>query len=258
MAQPFLVDSKLIIINNPSQNTELAEFIVSKLQDIPETTSLIIVEGKLDKRTGYYKSLKKLKEAEEIKPFDDSKLSSWLIEKAKDKSLKVTQAQARKIIQRTGSDQWTIASEIEKLAAYDELTDQLIDDLVEASPQESIFNLLDSLAAGRAAAAQELYQGLRQQQLDPRYVLSMLTWQMDNILIVAFAGNRSDRDIASEAKINPFVVEKTRNLTNRISLSSIKRAVDLICDMDEQLKTTKTSPDDGVKLLLLQLARVFS
>ncbi len=81
---------------------------------------------------------------------------------------------------------------------------------------------------------------------------------MDNILIVAFAGNRSDRDIASEAKINPFVVEKTRNLTNRISLSSIKRAVDLICDMDEQLKTTKTSPDDGVKLLLLQLARVFS
>ena len=103
MAQPFLVDSKLIIINNPSQNTELAEFIVSKLQDIPETTSLIIVEGKLDKRTGYYKSLKKLKEAEEIKPFDDSKLSSWLIEKAKDKSLKVTQAQARKIIQRTTS-----------------------------------------------------------------------------------------------------------------------------------------------------------
>ena len=258
VAQPFLVDSKLIIINNPSQNTELAEFIVSKLQDIPETTSLIIVEGKLDKRTGYYKSLKKLKEAEEIKPFDDSKLSSWLIEKAKDKSLKVTQAQARKIIQRTGSDQWTIASEIEKLAAYDELTDQLIDDLVEASPQESIFNLLDSLAAGRAAEAQELYQGLRQQQLDPHYVLSMLTWQMDNILIVAFAGNRSDRDIASEAKINPYVVQKTRSLTSRMNHSSVKKAVGLICDMDEQLKTTKTSPDDGVKLLLLQLAEVFA
>ncbi len=258
VAQPFLVKSKLIVVNNPSQNTELAEFIVSKLQDIPETTSLIIVEGKLDKRTGYYKSLKKLKEAEEVKLFDDSKLSSWLIEKAKDQNLKVTQSQTRKIIQRAGSDQWTISSEIEKLTAYDELTDQLIDDLVEASPQESIFNLLDSLAAGRAAEAQELYQGLRQQQLDPHYVLSMLTWQMDNILIVAFAGNRSDRDIASEAKINPYVVQKTRSLTSRMNHSSVKKAVGLICDMDEQLKTTKTSPDDGVKLLLLQLAEVFA
>jgi DNA polymerase III delta subunit len=86
----------------------------------------------------------------------------------------------------------------------------------------------------------------------------MLAWQMDNILIVAFASSRSDKEIASQAKINPYVVQKTRSLTNRIDRSSVKRAVDLICNMDEQIKTTKTSPDDGVKLLLLQLAEVFS
>ena len=258
IAQPFLVDSKLVIINNPSQNSELSEFLVSKIKEIPETTSLVVIDGKLDKRTSFFKAMKKIKEAEQLELLDERQLSNWLISFGKDKGLKVTTAQARKIIQRTGMDQWTIASEIEKLAVYNELTDKLIDDLVEASPQESIFNLLDSLAAGRIAEAQQLYQSLRQQQLDPHYVLSMLAWQMDNILIVAFASSRSDKEIASQAKINPYVVQKTRSLTNRIDRSSVKRAVDLICNMDEQIKTTKTSPDDGVKLLLLQLAEVFS
>ena len=178
IAQPFLVDSKLVIINNPSQNSELSEFLVSKIKEIPETTSLVVIDGKLDKRTSFFKAMKKIKEAEQLELLDERQLSNWLISFGKDKGLKVTTAQARKIIQRTGRDQWTIASEIEKLAVYNELTDKLIDDLVEASPQESIFNLLDLLAAGRIAEAQQLYNSLLLLLIDPLYVLSMLEWHM--------------------------------------------------------------------------------
>lgn len=257
-AQPFLVSKKLVIVNNPSEKTELAEFLLEKSGEVPETTDLVIVEGKLDKRKAYYKGLKKLSNGEECNPLDDHAIADWLVKTAKEKGLALTKSQAQKIINRAGNDQWRLDSELEKLSVHDKLTDELIENLVELSPQETIFNLLDSLAAGNSKKALELYEGLRKQQLDPHYVMSMLAWQMDNILIVGFAGSRSDNQIAKEAKMNPYVVQKTRSLTRRLNKKSLENAVVLLTKTDEKLKSSTTSADDLVQFLIMQLAKVFA
>ena len=59
---PFLANKKLVVLRAPSANKQFTEQAEQMLSDIPETTDVIIVEPKLDKRLSYYKFLKKATE----------------------------------------------------------------------------------------------------------------------------------------------------------------------------------------------------
>src|SRR4051812_34103675 len=54
---PFLADKKMVVLTSGSSNKQFAEKAEELLKELPETTELIIVEPKLDKRSGYYKFL---------------------------------------------------------------------------------------------------------------------------------------------------------------------------------------------------------
>src|ERR1700674_2545728 len=71
---PFLADKKLVVLRTPSTNKQFAEKFEQLLDDIPETTELIIVEPKLDRRLTYYKSLKKKTDFREFPELDPANL----------------------------------------------------------------------------------------------------------------------------------------------------------------------------------------
>jgi len=56
---PFLATKKLVVVRNGSSNKQFVEKAKELLEGLPETTELVLVEAKLDKRGAYYKMLKK-------------------------------------------------------------------------------------------------------------------------------------------------------------------------------------------------------
>ncbi len=255
-AQPFLVESKLVILNQPSETAELRDFLTEKFKEVPDTTHLVIIEGKPDKRTGYYKQLKKY--GEEMKPLDERQVMEWVNMTVKDRGGKLGFRQAQELVHRAGPDQWRLHHEIEKLLPLGDITLEQVKQLVELSARDTIFNLLDELTLGNTGKAVSYYDSLRAQQLEPLYIMSMLTWQMENILLVATAGQRSDNEIAREAGMNPYVVQKTRSVTHSLGRDSLENALELLINTDEKLKNTSIDADEALKLLLINLSRVFA
>src|SRR5688572_17332361 len=51
---PFLTERKMVVLYEPGKQKAFAEKIDEVLKDVADTTDLIIVEPKLDKRLGYY------------------------------------------------------------------------------------------------------------------------------------------------------------------------------------------------------------
>ncbi len=58
MSLPFLASKKLVVLRAPSANKQFVEQVETILASVSDTTDVIIIEPKLDKRSAYYKFLK--------------------------------------------------------------------------------------------------------------------------------------------------------------------------------------------------------
>lgn len=250
---PFLSARKLVILDEPGKQKAFAEHIDDILKEVAETTDLIIVEPKLDKRYSYYKTLKKSTDFREFGELDANGLARWASEYAKGKGGSLSAGDAQLLIDRAGPNQQLLSTEIDKLLTYDlQITKATVETLTENAPQSTIFELLDAAFAGNAKRAMELYHEQRALRVEPQAIIAMLAWQLHVLALVKTAGGRGADDIAREAKLSPFVVRKTQPLARSRSLDQIKKMIKDLLDLDTKLKTITIDPDEALQLYLLQ------
>lgn len=252
---PFLTARKMVVLREPGKQKAFSEKIDDFLAGVAETTDVIIIEPKLDKRLSYYKTLKKKTDFREFGELDANGLARWASDYAKTLGASLGAGDARFLVERLGANQQFVASEVEKLALYDsQITRRTIELLTEPTPQSTVFELLEAAFGGHAARAQELYAEQRALKVEPQQIIAMLAWQLHVLALVKTAGQRTPDEIAREAKISPFVAKKTAAIARTISLADIKRLVTGLADIDVRLKTESLDPDEALQTYLLQIA----
>lgn len=251
---PFLTERKLVILYEPGKQKAFAEHIDDVLKETADTTDLIIIEPKLDKRLSYYKTLKKATDFREFGDLDAAGLARWASEYVAARGGKLSSSDARTLIDRVGPNQQLLSSELNKLLNYDaNISQASIELLVEKTPQSTVFELLDAAFAGNTKHAMELYREQRALRVEPQAIIAMLAWQLHVLAVVKAAGSRSADDIARQAKLNPYVVRKTQSLARRLSLEQVKRMIKDLLGLDVKLKTITIDADEALQLYLLHL-----
>ena len=252
---PFLASKKLVVLRAPSTNKMFQERVEQLLAEIPETTEVILVEPKLDKRLAYYKFLKKATDFRDFPELDKAGLITWLVATAKQRGGQLSAADARLLSERVGLNQRLLANELEKLLLYgSQVSRQTIELLTDETPQSTIFHLLEAAFAGRHKQAMELYAQQRALKVEPAQIIAMLTWQLHVLSIIKTAGERPNDQIASEARLNPFVVQKSRNIARNLAPARLKQLVSELLSIDRRLKRTDLDADEALQHYLLKLA----
>jgi DNA polymerase-3 subunit delta len=250
----FLAPKKLVVLRNPSTHKSFTESIETILSGVPETSDIIIIEPKFDKRSSYYKVLKTKTEFKEYTELDRVKLNNWIVQYAKERKGQISLNDAHYLVERVGQNQQLLASEINKLLTFSQSIDQTnIDLLTDQAPQGSIFELLDAAFSGRQKRAISLYRQQRALKTEPQQIIAMIAWQLHVLALVVTAGNRSSNEIAREAHLNPFVVQKTMHLAKNLSLVQVKGLVARALDLDIKLKSQTIDVDDALQHFLLTL-----
>lgn len=235
--------TRLVIIKRLAENKAAAEQLLGMLKSIPEETTVLLVEGTLDKRTAFYKTLKKETDFQEFTELDESAAMQWAREYAKQQGGELDTSSARTLVHFVGSDQLRLAHELTKLVAYNpKITDENISLLVEKNPQDTIFQLLESALGGKTTQALEVLENLERAHEDPFQAANMLIWQTNILAVVASGKTVADAQIAKDTKVNPFVVKKTRGLASRLSKQKLNQIIDAVAELDVQLKTTSAQP----------------
>jgi DNA polymerase-3 subunit delta len=254
-SMPFLASKKLVVLRNPSANKQFVENIEKLLSNVSEITDVIIVESKLDKRSSYYKYLHKNTDYQEFNEPDEQGFVRWLVDTAKAAGGKLSPSDARYLMERVGINQRLLSGETAKLLHYDpNITRQTIDLMVEATPQSTIFELLDAAFAGNTKKAMALYDEQRAARVEPQQIMAMLAWQLHVLALVKAAGNRDPGLVAKEAKLNPFVVRKSSGIANRLTLARLKELVGEALRLDVRMKSEAIDADEALRLYLLQLS----
>lgn len=235
---------RFVVIKYLSDNKVAAEQFAAAVNAVPEETTIVIIEGQLDKRTAYYKALKKLKEFHDYQEPDERELLGWIQEMVKKEGATITPEATSSLLRAVGGDQARLSHEIAKLTLYQpEVTEEVVRELVEPNPQDNIFALLDATLSGRRTEAQELLGSLEQAHEDPFQVVNMLIWQVHILSVVATGqASMSEADIAKQAKINPFVVKKTKVLSSKMNAKKRAQLIDAVAALDMQLKTSAVNP----------------
>jgi DNA polymerase-3 subunit delta len=251
---PFLTSRKMVVLREPSKQKAFAEHVADILKDAADTTDLVIVEPKLDKRLSYYKTLKKITDFRDFADLDGNGLARWAADYAKELGGSLTAADARVLVDRVGPNQQLLAAELGKLLTYNPaITKQSIELLVEPMPQSTVFELLDAVFAGKAARALELYREQRALKVEPQAIVAMIAWQLHVLAVVATAGTRTADEIAREAKLNPYVVRKTQGLARGLGIEQVKYMVAALLRLDRRLKSAAIDADEALQTYLLQL-----
>lgn len=250
----FLNPWKLVVLTNPSRNKEVSQIIDKLLSDIPDSTDLLIVENYPDKRSTLYKTLKSKTEMQEFNSQDESKIASWIIDYAKSKGGSISSKDSNYLVNRVGTDQQRLANEIDKLVTFDKnISIQSIDSLTQKSINSTIFELIEEAMKGNVDKALKLYDEQRFQNVQPVQIIAMLTWQLHILLLVKSATGKTSGQIASEAKISPFVVSKTQTIARFMDIYKIKQLISELLDIDRRSKTVALDVDQALKLYITSI-----
>jgi len=252
---PFLSSRRMVILDEPGRNRSLSEHIDQVIEATSDTTDLIIVEPKPDKRLSYYKTLHKAADHRDFPETDVRALGSWLVAETSQKGGQLSIGDANYLLERVGANQMMLSNELDKLLIYDpHITRDTIDLLTEPAPQSTIFELLDAAFAGRTKRALEIYHEQRQLKVEPQQIIAMLAWQLHVLALVKAAGNKTPEAIASEARMSPYTVRKTAGIARNLTLAQVRALVAQTLTLDVRLKSESIDADDALQHLILQLS----
>lgn len=245
---------KLIYIEDFEANKALVEATETLLASTPDETTILISIGKLDKRAAYGKLLKKQTDFREFTTLSPGETIGWVQQTVKEKGGTIDRPAAQQLVDYVGTDQARLENEIDKLLLFDTaITRKTIDELVERQPSSTVFELLDAGFNGHQQRALQLYDEQRRLQMEPLAIIGMIGWQLHILAVIKTAKGKAAADIAKDAGIHPFVVQKSTKLAAAMPLAKLRQLVHRAVELEVELKSRAMHADDAVKHYILTL-----
>lgn len=241
---------RMVVIRYISENKSIWSILGDWIARLSDDVTLVLVDPAADKRTKTYKDLAKKATVFEFKAwrdYDTSRAEKWVLDRSN-----LDPRSARSLVARVGVDQWSLHNALEKLSVIDEITPEVIEQSIEASPHESAFQLLDSALAGDMSRVSIMIRDLELHE-DPYRVLGLLSSQVFAMCLLA-STDAAPAVIASEAKISPYTLQNLASKARRMDMSIIRRAVDQLAAADEATKSG-SEPWLAIESALLHIAQ---
>lgn len=242
LAQNLFQQQRFIVVRRLTQNTALGGDLPSLLEKLPDSTSLVLVEQHIDKRTATYKWLRGHATMHEYKQWGERETSiaeRWAENEAKTRGVVLNKKLAHQLVVRSGLDQWRIAGALDKLALASDINEATITELVELAPAENIFSLLETALSG---TTEKLHAKIGELSLveDAYKVHGLLASQAFQLAVLQAAD--SGQEVARDIGAHPFVLAKLASHAKRLSRTQVRQIVQALAVADTRLKSTDADP----------------
>ena len=233
-------------------------YVISKLSDNPDIwprlpeisfdddKTVILLENKLDKRTKTYKWLQKTAKTQEFLPLSDRQkpqLISWCEVQARERGYGLTRTQIGTLVDRLGFDQLRLSNFLDQLALVEEITDELIDQLVPLARSENVFDLFVAALSKDYETVHNIISYLESESgLDGAYqTMGLLASQATNMAALVLAGG-DNKTVAADLSVNPYVLQRLSSSARTIDIEHLRQINDALFQADLQMKTTGVNP----------------
>lgn len=257
----FLSDKKIIIIKNilSSLATDSEkEHLLKYLNNYNPNNLLIMTTDKLDTKT----FSKKLKSAKNL-IYKKIEVNEEEYVKNKLRDYKISKIDIVYLLDLCKNDMTKIDSECEKLMVYKindkEITREDITNLVVkklGDSNETLYALINAIMSKNKKLSLNLYQELKQYQIDSNSIIGLMTSQMKLISQIKVLKEDSLSNIEIQQKLNLKSIYQVKKLSEYINYYSFKEIGSFfkkLADTDYKIKTGRIDSNDAIELLIINL-----
>jgi len=217
------------------------------------------------KQSELYKFLSGQKYAFSFNLLSNTQLANWVRKQAAARGGKISAKAADTLVGLVGSDGWQISNELDKLLNYKaagkltagevEIDIQDVQNLVQGNFSENIFALTDALSLKNKALAARLLGERIEAGLPGSYLLNMFTRQFRILLQIkqALESGSSQRQLAGQLKLHPFVAQKGVEQAHHFTLPVLKNILSRLVEIDFKVKSGRGDYLTGLNMLIARL-----
>ncbi len=256
MGVSLFAAKRLVIIKDLSESKEVWSVFGDWLERVSSDIDLVLVEPKLDKRMATYKALKKSVQTLEFPEWSDhdtGKATDWVIDEAQQLGVKLDKKSAQLVVARVGINQWQLYNAVQKLSLVDTVTPAVIEDVIEASPTENVFNLFDAALSGDRVKLRAMLSVLEQSE-DPFRLLALLSGQAFQLAAVVVSSSADDT--AKDFGIHPYAVSKLKSSANKLGRGGARKIIKIFAAADDDMKLSRAEPWLLIERALQQVASI--
>ena len=260
----FLGEHKLISLKNIFLKKPQADAILGYINkynlEVAKDMTLLIAEDSSDKNLSIkHQELFKLLSSKSslvknIELLSDVDLEEWAKQEFKSRNCVIDVTNLNRLLDIVGNDTWRLNNEIEKLANYrisEKITGADIDSLVNGDIDMNIFDLIDAIAQkNKSNATKMLYREMKNGR-DPYYVLTMITYQFRNLLMIKDLASRglNQDEIIKKIGLHPFVTKKA--LKSSYQFEEAVKIYNQLLALDIGFKNGQINLEDSLYRLLI-------
>jgi DNA polymerase-3 subunit delta len=220
--------------------------LIDFIENIPESSVVIFVQSNPDKRKSLYKKIVQHATVKNFEQLEGPALNKWIKNRIQKYNTTMDTDTAEYLISLTGQDLWKIDQELNKLSSYcagRPILKRDVDNLVVPTIEANVFHLTDALGTkDHRKAIQNLHRTMAAGD-NLRQVFYMIVRQFRLFLqIGGYLDNypsTTSANIASSLKIHPFVARNTMNQLKHFKTPELKKAYEMLLEIDVGLKTSK-------------------
>jgi DNA polymerase III subunit delta len=254
MGVSLFSEKRLIFIKNLSENSNIWSTLEEWIMRVSDDTMITLIEPSLDKRTKIYKTLQKYADIKEFKAWTDRDISiaeKWIEAEAKTRGISLVKKDIQLLVRRVGVDQWLLFQALEKLAVFEEVTSNLIEDIVDSNPTENVFNLFEAALKGDISKVQSMIAILVRTE-DPYRLFGLLSGQVVQLAALTVASGEDN--VAKDFSVHPYALSKLSSFAKQLGKSKTKKAIIAFAEADTDMKTSASDPWFLIERALLIVA----
>ena len=250
---PFLTDRRVILVRNAERYfTEAAAGAMLAYLDSPNETSLLLmVTSKLDKRTKFYKACEKhavIVESPELSWQDGEQ---WGRSALAGRGRTIDSNALQEIVHRAGNHLSDVNNALNVVQGYVGDRAHITEEDVLAAcadvAEEEVWSLTDAIGSSDGHKALTSLRRLMDMNKQPDEIMGIINWLLNSAYAVA----------ASEGKapaLSPFVARKVGPLAQRLGAKRIRSAFALCTETHFMIRSTGVDSTLALELLVIKLA----
>lgn len=255
---PFFSDYRLIVIEDSSFFKSANDKLLEYIKNAPEYLIFLFVETEVDKRSKFYKYISDNGGVVEISYQKEQVLRQWIGKLAKNDGFSISVDTANAILEKTGTDMYTISNEMAKLCAYCQ-GKKVIDTidvnavLVDRTPPQ-IFEMTRAMSEKDARATLSYYYELLENKEPALRILSLISRQFRQLYKVSLCIDRGESSyvIASQIGLSSYIVDKLVRQAKNFTTSELSEALFDCASTEHKIKSGLLNEKIGVELLLVK------
>ncbi|MDN5213588.1 DNA polymerase III subunit delta [Fulvivirgaceae bacterium BMA12] len=249
---PMMAERQLVLVKEAQEiqdfNKEEAAKLLEAYLRKPQPSTLLVFCYKyktLDKRKALTKLMDKSAVMVSVKKLYDNQVPDWVNNYVVNKGHTITPKATFMITEFVGNNLERISNEIDKmLVNFDDkvqITEKEVEKYIGISKEYNVFELQKALTGKNVLKANQIinYFAANPKGNPVIPIIAMLFSFFSKLLIVHHTKDKSDRNLASVLKINPFFVKDYKLAVNHYHLSQVINNIHHLKNADLQSKGIK-------------------